>query len=435
MERITHALIKTGKNKEKDNMVWNMIGSFCYAFASMVLAFLVMRIVGEEQGGIFSFGFSTFGQQMFIVAYFGIRPFQVTDGNHEYSFGDYRRFRMVTCGGAIVIGMAYLVFQVVREDGYSIERAVILLLLVLYKVVDGFADVYESEFQRNGNLHLTGKSNAFRTLLSVGCFLASLLLTKDLLLSCVTAVVAQVVGFLIFDAQVIRYLPDIDWNQGRGRSKALCQSTSLLFVSAFLDFYIFSAAKYAIDGNLSDAYSGYFNMIFMPTSVINLVAGFVIRPFLTSLTAFWTHQRFDEFRGQFFKLLSVILGLSFLAVGGAVVLGGPVLHVLELALGPVYQGKLVGYHSSFVLIVLGGGFYAVLSLMYYSLVIMRKQGAIFAVYAVACGAALGLSNYLVRLYGIWGASCAYLAVMVILAAGFGILTVCSFRKEKMIYGR
>ena len=55
-------LMRTGPNREKQNIVWNMAGSFCYAFASMVLTFLVMRIVGKEQGGVFAFGFSTFGQ-------------------------------------------------------------------------------------------------------------------------------------------------------------------------------------------------------------------------------------------------------------------------------------------------------------------------------------------------------------------------------------
>ena len=65
MKHWTHLLMKTGMSLEKENMIWNMTGSFFYAFASMVLSFLVLRIAGEEQGGIFSFGFSTVGQQMF----------------------------------------------------------------------------------------------------------------------------------------------------------------------------------------------------------------------------------------------------------------------------------------------------------------------------------------------------------------------------------
>ena len=53
---------------------------------------------------------------------------------------------------------------------YGADKCVILFLLVIYKVIDGYADVYESEFQRQGSLYLTGKSNFFRTLLSVATF-------------------------------------------------------------------------------------------------------------------------------------------------------------------------------------------------------------------------------------------------------------------------
>ena len=108
MKHWTHLLMKTGMSLEKENMIWNMTGSFFYAFASMVLSFLVLRIAGEEQGGIFSFGFSTVGQQMFLLAYFGIRPFHITDGTNQYRFGDYLHHRYVTCTLALLLGAGYL---------------------------------------------------------------------------------------------------------------------------------------------------------------------------------------------------------------------------------------------------------------------------------------------------------------------------------------
>lgn len=67
------------KNTEKRNILWNMAGSFLYALASMVLSIAVIQIAGEDAGGIFTFAYTTFGQHMFMVAYFGIRPFQITD--------------------------------------------------------------------------------------------------------------------------------------------------------------------------------------------------------------------------------------------------------------------------------------------------------------------------------------------------------------------
>ena len=418
MDRWVSALMKTGKNQEKSDMVWNMLGSFCYAFASMVLSFLVMRLAGEEQGGIFAFGFSTVGQQMFLLAYFGIRPFQITDGAGEYSFGDYLHHRYVTCTAAVALGALYLLVS-----GYSPGKAVIIFLLIGYKVIDGFADVYESEFQRNGRLYLTGKSCTFRTILSVGIFLTVLTVGKNLAVACIAAVCGQAAGVYLFDMAVLRRLEGVDYSRRPGSMKTLTGATILLFVSVFLDFYVFSSAKYAIDAHLNDAASGYFNIIFMPTSIINLAAGFVIRPFLTSLTYFWNEGRFRDFAGKLGKITAVIGGLSVIAVGGAAFLGRPVLGLLEWILGPAYAGSLVPYHLPFVLIVLGGAFYAVLNLYYYALVIMRRQRVIFGIYLVLAAGAAVLAPRMVVAYGIWGAAAAYLILMIVMAAGF---TVCAW---------
>lgn len=424
-ERWAKVLMRTGPDKEKQNILWNMIGSFCYAFASMVLSFLVMRLAGEDDGGIFAFGYSTFGQQMFILAYFGIRPFQITDGGQEYRFGDYLHHRYVTCGIALAAGLGYLLFS-----GYTVKKMTVVFLLVCYKVADGFADVYESEFQRNGNLHLTGKSNTFRTILSVGTFLTALLAGKNLTAACGAAVGAQIAGILLFDVIILRRLDGVDYGWSRERMKPLTRETMLLFVSVFLDFYVFSAAKYAIDAHLNDVASGYFNIIFMPTSVINLAAGFVIRPVLTGLTDMWNQKMFDAFSKKLIGISRIIGALSLLALVLAAGLGRPVLWVLEQILGSGYGGKLTGNHVPFILIVMGGACYAFLNLHYYALVIMRKQNVIFGIYLALTGLAAVLAPALVKKGGIYGAAAAYLILMVVMAAGFVAWTWAGIVKSR-----
>lgn len=427
MNGLTHALLKTGANKEKHNFIWNMIGSFCYAFASMVLSFLVLGIVGDEEGGMFSFGFSTFGQQMFILAYFGIRPFHVTDGKGEYSFGDYVHHRILTCMAAILVGVGYLAVV-----GYTPEKTKVVFLLVCYKVIDGFADVYESEFQRNGNLHLTGKSNTFRTILSVGAFLCTLVFSHNLVAACMVAVLAQVIGVIVFDVLVIKELPAVVHVWDKQNILPLFQGTILLFVSVFLDFYVFSAAKYAIDAHMNDVASGHFNIIFMPTSVINLAAGFVIRPFLTYLTEYWNQKRFQDFIKMLKKISLIIVGLTVLAVGATWILGNPVLKVLERILGEGYSGKLTAYKDSFVLIVLGGGFYAILNLYYYVLVILRKQKLIFGIYLVMGLLAVKIAPAMVVADGIPGAARGYLLLMILMAVMFVLGAWNSGKREMTI---
>lgn len=425
MTGMTKALLYKGDNLNRANMVWNIAGSFVYAFASMVLSFLVIRLAGEEQGGIFSFGFSTLGQQLFLVAYFGIRPYQITDGNGEYTFGDYRRHRNVTCLMALAAGAVFLLLRHGAYMGgigdYDEKKCAILFLLVIYKVVDGYADVYESEFQRQGSLYLTGKSNFFRTIFSVAVFTVTLAVFDQLIFACTAAVAAQIGGVALFDLDVIRALPGVKWETPKGRCVKLFRSTGFLFVSVFLDFYIFSSAKYAIDARMNNAASGYFNLIFMPTSVIYMVANLVIRPYLTTLTGLWVKGEKKSFKETLLRIGMVIGALTVLAVGGTLILGKWVLSVMEGIMGGE-PGVLTAYFWAFAGIVLGGGFYALANLMYYALVIMRRQKAVFFVYAAGAAAAAVLSGAFVGAFGINGAALCYVVLMGGLCLGFGLCT-------------
>ena len=264
-------------------------------------------------------------------------------------------------------------------------------------------------------------------------FLVTLAAFEHLLLACVAAVAAQMLGVALFNLDVIHALAHVDWNKGEGKNRKLFHSTVFLFVSTFLDFYVFSAAKYAIDAKMNDAASGYFNLIFMPTSVIYMVANFIIRPFLTKLTDMWLARDLDSFKRELLRIGAVILGLTALAVGATAVLGRWVLSVMEFLLGGQYDGMLVQYQAAFMVIVLGGGFYALANLMYYSLVIMRKQKAIFIVYLSAAAAAALLSGTLVSRFGINGAASCYLLLMVMLVVGFGLFMTGVYQNDKTEY--
>lgn len=431
MKRLGELLLYKGQGLEKQNMVWNMVGSFVYAFSSMVLSFLVMRIAGEDAGGVFAVGFSAVGQQMFTLAYFGLRPFQCTDGGTAcggYSFGEYLAHRRLTTGAAF-FAAAFFALWMTGSGAYGREKGLAVFLLALYKIIDGYADVYGSEFQRQGSLYLTGKIETFRTLLSVAVFFVLLAGTGRLLPACGGAVCAQIMGVVLFDLTAIKALGKADLGYRKGSIKAIFSQSGLLFLSVFLDFYIFSAAKYAIDSRLDDASSGYFNLLFMPTSVIYLVANFVIRPFLTRMTDCWSSRDLTGLKKILRKLGGIILGLTVLAVGGCLLLGRPVLLFMEHLLGAGYEGSLTGYLPVFVLIVFGGGVYALGNLLYYVLVVMRRQKAIFCVYGVTFLAALFLAPLLVARLRLFGAAAAYCLFMTIQLTGFGACVLAGFRRR------
>lgn len=411
---------------EKRNILWNMAGSAVYALTSVLLGAVVTRFLGADAGGIFFFSFSTFGQQMFIVAYFGMRPIQITDTAGRYSFGEYLRLRWLSCAAALLLSGGYAFLFTERGAARSV-----LLLMTLYKVLDGLADCYDSEFQRQGRLYLAGKSNAFRTLLSVAVFIAVMLFSRNLVLSCSAAVLGQAAAVLLFCAVPLGALRSVRHLARPGSAGRLFHESKWLFLSAFLDLYVFAASKFAVNRWMSAAESGYYTTIFIPTSVINLMANFVIRPVLTGLAEKRERGGRKEFIQIIRKIAGLIAGLTALGAAAAWVMGIP---ALSLLVGEAAGRALQPYRATLLEVILGGGFYALLNLLYYVLVILGAQRAIFLIYGGCAVLAWLLSQHMVSHWGISGAAHAYLLSMALLMLFFGIAAAVKIPRDTKLSG-
>ena len=409
------------ENNQKKDFLWNAVGSLLYALASIVLAFAVIRIVGDDEGGNFGFGFSTLGQQMFIIAYFGIRPFHITDRTPEYSFGDYLGTRRLTSLLAVLGSLLFLGVQL-GTGQYSLHKALILLLLALYKIIDGYADVYESELQRQNLLYRSGQSLAFRTSLSVVTLLGSLLLSGSLLTSVLLADLMQLFGTWAFAVRVLRACPkgQLDTQFSWTHAGTLLRSTSLLFFGVFLDFYIFSASKYAIDRQMSNADSGFFNILFMPTSFIYLLAD--------QLTARDT----EGFRASVRVMVRAVMFLSLGILVATLLLGRWGLGIFERILGASATGRLVPSFPSFLLIILGGALYAMANVMYYILVTVRAQRRIFLCYLLTTVLAFVSADRMVAARGMLGGAISYVLLMGGLLVLFSLFVSVTLRRMKNI---
>ena len=199
MTFVQKAVIGSKPVTERKNFIWNMIGSTLFAAVSMCLSFVVIRVMGENLGGVFSIAI-TISQMMQFIAYYETRTFQVTDVNSKYQFGEYKAAKLLL---ALFMIAASVIYIWVREGSFA-DKALVILLMCVYRMIDGYADLYEGSFQKDGRLDLTGKSQAFRTVLSAGVMVIALCLTKQLVLSIVLAIAAAFAGLFLFDIHIMR---------------------------------------------------------------------------------------------------------------------------------------------------------------------------------------------------------------------------------------
>ena len=178
-------------HRTKRDYVWNTIGVGLWGMVFPILTIIVTQLVGAEQAGLFSLAFVT-GTLLMFIANYGVRTFQVSDIDEDYSFADYQINRILTCIIMLVVGFAYCMIR-----GYAGDMFVISMGIYVYRMIDGLADVYEGRLQQADKMYLAGISQAFRSALVFIVFTVVLVLTRSLVASCILMAIAAVFSFIV----------------------------------------------------------------------------------------------------------------------------------------------------------------------------------------------------------------------------------------------
>ena len=400
----------TGQEPTKEKLfLWNMIGSAVYAGASLILTYMTIRIAGEVKGGVFGIAL-TIAQMLVYIAYYEIRNFQVTDIADHYVFPEYHMVKLINCTLMLVISALYVLVK-----GYDSSKSLIIVGVCVYRMLDGYADLYESEFHRIGRLDLAGKSMTFRTVLSVGVYFLLLIIKKDVMTAVTGAIVSGIVGIYLFDIQIFHYIKGTRISVRASNTKNILLDCFPLFIGMFLWTYLLSAPRIAVDNAMPSEYQSYFQVLFLPISVINLLAGFLIRPRQVALSEMYAKSRMSELLREVRKMLLVLSGFTGICMLGGYLVGIPVLEFLV-------KCDLKEYRVMFVFLIFSGGINAAAYILYFILVIFRKRRSILMGYGISSLIALLLLTGLTRRLGLWGASLGYFisisALLVFLTLSF-----------------
>lgn len=196
-----------------------------------------------------------------------------------------------------------------------------------------------------------------------------------------------------------------------------------LFAGAFLSFYIGNAPKYAIDATLSDDLQACYGFIAMPVFVIGLLNSFIFNPMLYKLTRLWNSGKVKKFVIQTILQSGIVFLITIICIGGAYLLGIPVLSWL-------YNTDLSPYKTELLILLLGGGFLGLSGLLSAFITIIRCQKWIMWGYLFIAILAFIFSNPIVKMYRMLGAAILYTALMGGLCVIFVFLFLCGILKYK-----
>lgn len=424
LNSIIRILEKTD-NINRSTYFWNAVSAMILALQSPVLVAVITRTNGAADAGVFSIAIAVANLMLFLGQY-GLRRYQSSDIRQEFSFGEYHALRLITCGAMAVICLLYCLYGLMFRD-YSISKFLIVYIICMIKTVQAYADVLHGHLQQRGRLDIATKASSFRYAAELVIYIAVLIITRDLLLSVVICLAATVLIMLVTSYNAAsRYTDSMKPEISREKFRLLMIEGFPLFISMFLNMYIGNAPKYAIDACLTDHIQAVYNMIFMPTYVVQMVTQFIFNPVLTVYAELWishSRERFERLRRMINRMYLTVLALAVLAVAAAATIGIPVLSA-------VFGLDLSEYRKELCIIMIAGGFLGY-SIYFSTLIaVIRAQKPLIVCYGIVAVLAKAFSGSFVRNYGLMGAAVLNAALMILLAASLFIVTTWALRRER-----
>ena len=409
------------KNIDRDSYIWNMTGSMLNAFQSVIMLMVLTRIVNLYEAGLFTIAYAN--ANLFLnIGKYGVRNFQVSDTNRQFSFREYNRSRYITTFAMLIVSFGY-VAVVAHTNHYTAEKSQIIIWMCLFKIIDSLEDVYHGFYQQNNRLDIAGKCMTLRMISTIVVFVASLFVFKKLLPALIVATIFTTAVYILFTNLTCR---EFKQSYGEADSKNILQQLRLcfpLFLGCFLAFYIGNAPKYAIDSILNDELQACYGFIAMPVFVIGLLNNFIFNPIISRMSLMWNEGEIKPFLKLLAKQLLIVLAITVICEAGAYLLGIPVLSWL-------YNTDLAPYKAELLVLLLGGGFLALSGLLVTIITILRMQKVLAAGYSIVALIALLLSNIMVNNYAIMGAAVLYLVLMVLLCVLFAVPLVYRLLKVR-----
>lgn len=414
----------TEKPSEKEIYIWNILGSLANAGLSVIILMVVTRTLDNQKADIFSIAWAI-SQLMATIGCYQIRVLQATDVEEKFTFRQYFEFRIVTIVAMMICSCIYVYIK-----HYTAYKAIIIIIICGYRVVDSFADVFEGWFQQKERLDLAGRALFIRVIIAIVGGGICLVGMHDLLALSLMLVFIYVVGLLLYDIRYYNKLKVLEKqkeNQNNKWLQGLLVAGTPLFVNAYLLMDIMNTPKIVIDnaittGNLQNGAQTIFNILFMPASVLTL-AYIVFRPLLTKMAIEWTMGRIKNFLKIIGSIMCCLLGMSILIIGGSALLGIPVLSVL-------YAIDLTMYKRELLMIILGGCFCTFSYVLDNALVVIRKQYLLVCAYVVSWVYVKIFAHTFVDKWGIMGAAIVYTTSMILFFATTLLIFVICLKKEK-----
>lgn len=307
----------------RSNIVWNTLGNLVYLLSQWILTYVVVRLLGFEDAGIFSLAM-TVASVFSVIAMYGMRSYQASDIERRHSFKVYLGSRVVTSALSVVLCLAF-----VLVNDYSLDMTLCIMAFMLYKALEAMSDVYQGFLQKQMRLDYVGKSFLIKGIVTFAVFFVTIMATKSLLFGICAICLAMFVVVVLYDCRKASSFEESHEREDEGDLPR--KTLHLLGICLPLALYglffavVGQAPRYFIELMLGAEALGFYASIAMPVALIQVSGSFIFTPLVTPMAKSLSAGCSSEFASMVRKVLLFLLLLAIVSAVLGFLLGDPVL--------------------------------------------------------------------------------------------------------------
>lgn len=305
----------------KKNLIWNSVGNFTYLFAQWITTYLVTKVLGYDNAGIFSLAMSL-SNTFSTFALYGMRSFQVSDIKQEYNANTYIYSRIITCIVSMVICIIFTLL-----NSYGAFQTLCIIFYMIFKISETIIDVYHGIDQFNMRMDIIGKSYIYRGILANILFVVAIFVTNNLFFGIVALSIVSYLFIFLYDkiqAQQFYIKEKTSFNLV-GKLLLKCLPVAIY---TFI-FTLFSTVpRYFLEKQLGKELLGIYASISLPVVLVQVFATYIFSPFTTIFADLYEKKDKKGFKILFFKITGVLVLLAVVCLIGAMIFGSFGLRIL-----------------------------------------------------------------------------------------------------------
>lgn len=303
----------------KLNMIWNSAGSLTYLGCQWLITVLVVRLSdGYDAAGVLSLAMSVYNMFSSLAIY-RMYTYQVSDVTHENTVGEYFTLRLITCGAALILILAYALATC------PLSSFVTIGLYAIYKIIGLLIDVLHGLDQQNHRMDYIGKSLSMQGAASLAVFCVAMTLTNNLNISIVGMTAATVLIGATYDRPRSAQFETLRIGISKKKAVHLLSYCLPIVIAAVACGAAPSIPRQYLAALSGSAALGIYASVAAPVAIIQMGASYIYNPLLGFFSEAYANKDLKQLAALLVKAGGGIAALGIVSALALHWLGEPLL--------------------------------------------------------------------------------------------------------------